>query len=134
MPYLRVRIATANHDDTTASKVAASLTSFAVTDLGKSASAAAVDVQFTDPASWFIGGKPLTATSSSGFVVEIKITEATNSRDDKAKFVRDVFQFMAGEFGDIAKTSYVILQDVASEAWGYGGKTQEYRYITGDAD
>lgn len=133
MPYLRVRIATENPGKHAAQEVATVLTQLAVSDLGKSASAAAVDVQFINPANWFIGGQQLAANQSS-FVVEINITAATNTRDAKAKFVQDAFAAMVAQFPHVAKTSYVLLRDVTSEAWGYGGKTQEFRYITGVTD
>jgi 4-oxalocrotonate tautomerase len=133
MPYLRVRIATPQQN-ITSQQVATMLTNLAVTTLGKNAGAAAVDVRFTDSKDWFIGGHALTESGESSFFVEIKITEATNSRDDKAAFVKATFEGMAKLFPKVATTSYVVLQDVTSESWGYGGKTQEYRYVTGDAD
>ncbi|KRK98717.1 4-oxalocrotonate tautomerase [Secundilactobacillus odoratitofui DSM 19909 = JCM 15043] len=133
MPYLRVRVATAQKDIST-QQIAKGLTDLAVTKLGKAADVAAVDVKFTSPDDWFIGGQSLTETHQTGFFTEIKITEATNTRDEKATFVKAVFDFMAKLYGDLAKTSYVVLQDVASEAWGYGGLTQEYRYIQPNQD
>ncbi|HJE86932.1 tautomerase family protein [Levilactobacillus brevis] len=133
MPYLRVRIASATQD-VTSQQVATMLTKLAVEKLGKNASAAAVDVHFTKPEDWFIGGHALCEIGETSFFVEIKITEATNSRDDKAAFVKATFEEMVKLFPKVATTSYVVLQDVASESWGYGGKTQEYRYVTGDAD
>lgn len=133
MPYLRVRVATAQKDIST-QQIAKGLTDLAVTKLGKAADVAAVDVKLTSPDDWFIGGQSLTETHQTSFFTEIKITEATNTRDEKAAFVKAVFDFMTKLYGDLAKTSYVVLQDVASEAWGYGGLTQEYRYILPDQD
>jgi 4-oxalocrotonate tautomerase len=134
MPYLRVRIATSKKEADFSQKVATMLTQLAVSKLGKNAAAAAVDVKLANPADWFIGGRPLIETEESSFFVEVKITSATNSRDDKAAFVRAVYDQMTQLLGKVAKTSYVVLQDVASDSWGYGGKTQEYRYISGDTD
>ncbi|MYV17685.1 tautomerase family protein [Furfurilactobacillus milii] len=133
MPYLRVRIASPK-TTVTAQKVAAMLTQLAVDKLGKAGPVAAVDVHFTDPNEWFIGAKSVAETNETSFFVEIKITESTNSRDDKAAFVKATFEQMSQLFPNIASTSYVVLQDVASDSWGYGGKTQEFRYITGDAN
>ena len=100
--------------------------------IGKAASVAAVDVKFSDPAQWFIGGQPLTEVGQSSFCVDIKVTAGTNSRDDKAAFIRAVFKQMVAILGPITPTSYVVVQDVAADSWGYGGKTQAYRYISGD--
>ncbi|HAT55065.1 MAG TPA: 4-oxalocrotonate tautomerase [Lactobacillus sp.] len=129
MPYLRVRIAS-HKNSVSSQEVANTLTNLAVKVLGKAQEAVAVDVHFSDPADWFIAGKSLTSRKQTSFFVEIKITEATNNRDEKAEFVKETFAEMARLFPDVAETSYVVLQDVASEAWGYGGKTQEFRYIS----
>lgn len=48
MPYLRVRIASAN-TTITSQQIATNLTRLAVDVLGKDAAVAAVDVKFTDP-------------------------------------------------------------------------------------
>lgn len=128
MPYLRVRIASAN-TTITSQQIATNLTQLAVDVLGKDAAVAAVDVKFTDPSDWFVGGKSLPQLNQTSFYVEIKITEATNTRDQKAAFVKQVFDTFAKLYGNVTPTSYVVLHDVASDAWGYGGKTQEYRYI-----
>lgn len=127
MPYLRVRVATADQK-VTAAQIATQLTQLAVSVLGKNASVAAVDVQFQDPKQWFIGGQALKPDQSS-FFIEVKITSSTNSRDDKATFVKAAYQAMADLLPNVQPTSYIVLQDVASDSWGYGGLTQEFRYI-----
>ncbi|WP_252898562.1 tautomerase family protein [Secundilactobacillus odoratitofui] len=66
MPYLRVRVATAQKDIST-QQIAKGLTDLAVTKLGKAADVAAVDVKFTSPDDWFIGGQSLTETHQTGF-------------------------------------------------------------------
>ncbi|WP_262316711.1 tautomerase family protein [Lacticaseibacillus parakribbianus] len=131
MPYLRVRLATASHTPATTAKVAQALTQLVVTKLGKNAAAAAVDIRYRDPASWFIGGQALTATHQSSFFVEVKVTSGTNTRADKAAFVQAVFAAMQRLLGPIAATSYVVVTDVPGSDWGYGGKTQSFRYETG---
>ncbi len=131
MPYLRVRIASSNKEITD-STIAKELTNLAVTKLGKVAKAAAVDIHHSDPAQWFIGGESLQNLDQTSFFVEIKITESTNIRDQKAAFVKAVFDQMSAWFKNISKTSYVVIQDVASDSWGFGGKTQEYRYMFPD--
>ncbi|MFT8324019.1 tautomerase family protein [Oenococcus sicerae] len=131
MPYLRVRIASSNKEITD-STIGKELTNLAVTKLGKAAKAAAVDIYHSAPAQWFIGGESLQSLDQTSFFVEIKITESTNTRDQKAAFVKAVFNQMSAWFQNISKTSYVVVQDVASDSWGFGGKTQEYRYMFPD--
>ncbi len=33
--------------------------------------------------------------------------------------------------GRLNPASYIVVQDVRADAWGYAGETQEYRYIKG---
>lgn len=128
MPYLRVRI-TGSNKEITDSAIAEELTNLAVAKLGKAAKDAAVDIHRSDPAQWFIGGESLQSLDQTSFFVEIKITKSTNTRDQKAAFVRAVFEQMSAWFKNISKTSYVVVQDISSDSWGFGGKTQEYRYM-----
>lgn len=131
MPYLRVRIVGSNKEITD-STIAKQLTNISVTKLGKASKDAAVDIHHSDPAQWFISGKSLQSLDQTSFFVEIKITESTNTRDQKAAFVKAVFDQMSIWFKNISKTSYVVVQDIASDSWGFGGKTQEYRYMFPD--
>ncbi|MCI1983834.1 MAG: tautomerase family protein [Bifidobacteriaceae bacterium] len=129
MPYLRVRVASTPRR-TTAGEIAHLLTRLAVDTLHKSENAVAIDLRFTDPENWFVGGKSLSERQESSFFIEIKLTDGTNSRDEKALFIRQAFKGMAMILGKISDTSYIVAHDVSSDSWGYGGKTQEYRYIS----
>lgn len=129
MPYLRVRIASENQE-VGIQKMAQKLTELAVNDLGKVADVAVVDIQYVNPKNWFVGGKSSAELGETGFFLEIKITEATNLREQKAQFVKNVFGEFTNWFGTLSKASYVVVQDIDSDSWGYGGKTQEYRYIS----
>lgn len=130
MPYIRVRIAT-NQTEHPTTKVAQMVTNLAVQALGKNAAAAVADVQFKDPSTWFVGGESMATTHQTGFYVEIKVTAGTNNRDQMADFVHQVYAQMQDIFGDVANTSYVVVHSVDSANWGYGGQTQEYRYVKG---
>lgn len=125
MPYLNVRLATPE-SATTAQAVATLLTDLAVNVLGKQADVAAVDIQFADPKRWFVGGQPVTAQT---FYLEVKLTAGTNTRDEKARFIAEAFAGLKHLLGQVTPTSYIVLQDVNADDWGFGGQTQGYRYI-----
>jgi 4-oxalocrotonate tautomerase len=36
---------------------------------------------------------------------------------------------MAGLIGQLHETSYIVVDEVAAAAWGFGGETQEFRFI-----
>jgi 4-oxalocrotonate tautomerase len=129
MPYLRVSISE-NKSQNVSNQVAQLLTGLAVEVLGKQESAVSVDINYTKNENWFVGGKQVESDTAT-FFIEIKVTEGTNTRDEKAQFVQDAFTGMEKILGKIDPTSYIVLHDVNSDSWGYGGKTQEYRYIKG---
>ncbi|CAJ1184671.1 tautomerase family protein [Companilactobacillus nantensis] len=123
MPYINVRIADKKSQET-ASAVATLLTNLAHTELKKNREVAAVDVQFAEY--WFVGGKNI---DKKTFYIEIKVTAGTNTRDEKAKFIQQAYEGMKNILGGVTSTSYIVVKDVAPDDWGFGGKTQGYRYI-----
>ncbi|WP_461240640.1 tautomerase family protein [Paucilactobacillus sp. N302-9] len=128
MPYLRVRIAS-NKKKISKNKIASELTDLTTAILEKSREVVATDIQITDADSWFIGGQPLSKGNQTSFFMEIKITQSTNTRQQKADYIKAVFKLFQQNFANLSDTSYIVLHDVPSDSWGYGGKTQEYRYI-----
>ncbi|MBT1181208.1 tautomerase family protein [Bifidobacterium sp. CP2] len=130
MPYIRARIA-GDESSQTAARVAQLLTDLAVGTLGKQRDVVSVDVDFANPAHWFVGGESAEQWHEATFYVEIKITEGTNTKNDKALFVQCTFDVMKDILGEVSEASYVVVQDVRPDSWGFGGLTQEYRYIAG---
>jgi 4-oxalocrotonate tautomerase len=128
MPYLNANIAAVSNDDTR-TKVALCLTDLTASLLHKKRELTAVNVHFNEPAQWFIGGQSMQATEQTTFYVEIKVTEGTNTKNEKAHFVAQVFSAMEALLGKLAPASYVVITEVRADAWGYEGLTQEQRYI-----
>ncbi len=75
---------------------------------------------------WFIGGEPSQAT----FALTIKVTAATNTKDEKAAYIAAVMEAMETALGPLHSASYVVIEEIGADSWGYGGLTQEERYIT----
>jgi 4-oxalocrotonate tautomerase len=64
-----------------------------------------------------------------GVYFDIKIVDGTNTKDEKSRYNAECFAFFASLLGNLHPESYIHIEDVRAEAYGYGGKTQEYRYI-----
>jgi 4-oxalocrotonate tautomerase len=64
----------------------------------------------------------------SSFYFDIKITDETNTKMEKEQYIREAFAGFAGILGEIHEESYIYVQDVRAASYGYGGRTQEYRY------
>ena len=55
--------------------------------------------------------------------------DSTNTKDEKAAYVAAAFEGFSRLLGDLHEESYIHIQDVRADAYGYGGRTQEFRYI-----
>ena len=96
--------------------------------LGKQLPVIAVTVQYFPADSWFIGGQTLAELGKSAFHLDISITDETNTKAEKARYLRAVYEAMAELRPDLHEVSYVYLIDARAAAYGYGGKTQEFRH------
>ena len=88
----------------------------------------AVVIDHVDPRDWFIAGKSLAELKMNSFYFDIKVVDETNTKAEKAKFVAEAFEAFGRILGDLHPESYVYVQDVRGSAYGYGGRTQEYRH------
>jgi 4-oxalocrotonate tautomerase len=75
-----------------------------------------------------VGGKLLSDQNMNSFYFDIKITDETNTKDEKARYINEAFEGFARILGNLHEESYIYAQDVRAASYGYGGKTQEYRY------
>lgn len=87
-----------------------------------------IAISYIDPVHWIVGGETLTKQKKSSVYLDIKITDETNSKSEKAAFIKAVFKSFEGLLGDLHHESYIYVEDVRAAAYGYGGLTQEYRY------
>jgi len=96
--------------------------------LGKQLPVIAITVQYIPAEAWFIGGRSLAELGQTAFHLDISITDETNTKAEKAKYLREVYQAMARLRPKLHEVSYVYLIDARAAAYGYGGKTQEFRH------
>lgn len=99
--------------------------------LRKQRNVTSIALDFVPREHWIVGGASLAAQGKSSFYLDIKVVSGTNTKDEKAAYVAAVFKAFDELLGELHPESYVYVHDVAAEAYGYGGLTQEYRYIQG---
>ena len=132
MPILSVRLCTDRTPDTSR-RIAAALTDLTGEILGKKRELTAVAIEYVAPSEWFIAGVEQTAHRPGTFSLDIKITEGTNTKDEKAHYIGRAFAAVERIIGELAEASYIVIHEVRGDAWGYQGQTQEFRYIRGKA-
>jgi 4-oxalocrotonate tautomerase len=109
-------------------KIAAILLELTTRILRKDPRVTAIAIDYIDPADWIVGGASLAAQHKSSVYFDIKITDETNTKAEKAQYIREAFAAFANLLGNLHEESYIYVQDVRAAAYGYGGLTQEFRY------
>lgn len=127
MPILTVKISGKKSPELTR-KVGHLLMELTDRILKKKPEVTAIVIDFVDPDTWFVGGKLLSEAGMNSFYLDIKITDETNTKDEKAQYIKEVFEGFGRFLGSLHEESYVYVQDVRAGTYGFGGKTQEYRY------
>ena len=127
MPILNVKVSAAKSPELTRS-IAAMLIELTTTILGKDPQVTSIAIDYVDPDSWIVAGVPLSEQGKSSFYFDIKITDETNTKSEKAAYIRAAFDGFARILGNLHDESYIYVQDVRAASYGYGGRTQEYRY------
>ena len=131
MPLITVTYATPHKTTVSKAAVAAEVSRLSSSILGKDPKVTAVIVSETDPADWFCGGRSLAEHKLASFWLDIHITDGTNTKDEKAAYLAALFQRMGDLLGPLHEESYAHVDEVKGDAYGFGGLTQERRYIAG---
>ena len=127
MPILNVKVSAKRAHDITMS-ISTMLLELTSRILHKDPAVTSIAIEYVDPEDWFIAGKTLVEHGKSSFYFDIKITDETNSKSEKAQYIEEAFRGFSRILGDLHHESYVYVQDVRATSYGFGGKTQEYRY------
>lgn len=127
MPILNVKVS-ATKSPVLISQISELLLDLTTRILRKKREVTAIAIDFVDQDSWIVGGVPLSAQNKHSFYFDIKITDETNTKDEKARYIAEAFAGFAAILGDLHEESYIHVEDVRAASYGYGGRTQEYRY------
>ena len=96
--------------------------------LGKKKEVTSIAIEYVDHDSWFVGGELLIESGKNSFYFDIKVTDETNTKDEKARYIKEAFEGFKSILGNLHDESYIYVQDVRATSYGYGGLSQEYRY------
>jgi 4-oxalocrotonate tautomerase len=88
----------------------------------------AITIDYVDPDDWIVGGRSLREQGKSSFYFDIKVVDETNTKTEKAQYIREVFAAFEKLLGSLHEESYVYIQDVRPTAYGFSGRTQEARF------
>lgn len=127
MPILNVKVSAKKSPELTR-EISELLLDLTTRILGKKREVTAIAIDFVDRDSWVVGGELLSEQNRNSFYFDIKITDETNTKDEKARYIKEAFAGFERILGNLHEESYIYVQDVKAASYGYGGYTQEYRY------
>ncbi|WP_433935853.1 tautomerase family protein [Sorangium cellulosum] len=128
MPILNVKIS-AQPSPELVRQVTETLLDLTTRILHKKRELTAITFDFVRPEHWVVGGRTLAEQGKRSFYFDIKIVDGTNTKDEKAAYVAAAFEAFARLLGELHDESYIHVHDVRADAYGYGGLTQETRYV-----
>jgi 4-oxalocrotonate tautomerase len=132
MPILNVKISRPAEPALTRA-VADTLLELTTRLLHKKRELTSIAIEYVPREQWVVGGSTLAEQGKNSFYFDIKIVDGTNTKTEKAQYIAECFAAFRALLGDLHEESYIHVQDVRADAYGFGGRTQEYRYIKGAA-
>ncbi|MDQ2990623.1 MAG: 4-oxalocrotonate tautomerase [Pseudomonadota bacterium] len=127
MPILNVKVSAAKSPELTR-QISDLLLELTTRILKKDRRVTAIAIDFIDHDCWVVGGSLLSEQGKNSFYFDIKVTDETNTKDEKAQYIREAFDGFARILGNLHDESYIYVQDVRATSYGYAGLTQEHRY------
>ena len=127
MPIINVKVSAKKSSEMTRA-IASTLFELTGRILKKKQEVTSIAISYIDTDDWIVGGKSLAELGKASFYFDIKITDETNTKAEKAQYIAESFAAFRELLGELHEVSYIHVEDVRAAAYGYGGLTQEYRY------
>ena len=127
MPIINVKVSAQKSKELT-EEIAELLLDLTTRILKKKRTVTAITIDYVDHDSWVVGGELLSKSGKNSFYFDIKITDETNTKDEKAAYIKEAFAGFERILGNLHEESYIHVDDVRAASYGYGGYTQEFRY------
>lgn len=130
MPFVNVVVA-GRPDPALSARIAGTVAELTNRHLGKDPSVTAVAVSYVAPDHWFVAGRSLASAGLASYWLDIKVTDATNTKDEIETYIAALYTRMGELLSGVHEESYALVDAVPAAAYGYGGKTQEHRFVAG---
>lgn len=128
MPTLQLKVSPIQNPER-CQALASALTALSTQLLGKRDEVTAVIIEELPAARWHVGSR---AAQHPTALLEISITQGSNTPEEKAAFIKAAFnelqRQLGGHSGALENASYVIVREFPASDWGYGGITQLSRH------
>jgi 4-oxalocrotonate tautomerase len=124
MPFVNIKVAGASLAPEQILRLQTEATRLMAEVMHKKFELTAVLVEQLDAARWTVGATAVRAAAH----LDVKVTAGTNTPEDKRRFVSEAVRLLRSVIGPtLNPVCYVVVHEVAADAWGYGGRTQADR-------
>src|SRR4029078_5054825 len=134
MPLITVTYSSFRKAPSLKAEIASAVSDLTARILRKDPKVTAVIVKSVDAADWFAGGKSLAEQRLASFWLDVHVSEGTNTKDEKAAYLAALFKRMGELLGPLHEESYAHVDEVKGDSYGFGGLTQERRYLAGQLE
>ncbi len=134
MPLINIIYASRRRSPALKKEIAEAVTELTARILRKDPKVTAVIVSEAEAANWFVGGASLAEQGLASYWIDVHVSEGTNTKDEKAAYLAAVFERMAELIGPLHHETYLHVDEVRADAYGFGGLSQERRYIAATLD
>ena len=131
MPLITVSYTSSRQSPSLKAEIASAVSELTAEILHKDPKVTAIIVKSVDASDWFAGGKSLAEQKLASYWIDIHVSEGTNTKDEKAAYLAALFKRMGELLGPLHTESYAHVDEVRGDVYGFGGLTQERRYIAG---
>ncbi|WP_321369083.1 tautomerase family protein [uncultured Desulfuromusa sp.] len=126
MPYINIRVGS-RLNSLQKSNIQNRTTDLMNRVMGKRREVTVVHIDESVPALWAVDGKGLKEEAPVAVYVDIKVTQGTNSAEEKAQMIARTVTMLKEEIGAIQEACYVLINDIPANSWGYDGISQAER-------
>ena len=128
MPMINLKIS-GKDDPALAKELAKNITTLTKDILYKRSEVTVVTVSFIPDYLWFVNSESLSELQQKSFHLTIKISDSTNLKDDKSKYIDAIHKSLNSILGNIHPISYTAIEEMKADAYGYEGLTIEFKII-----
>jgi 4-oxalocrotonate tautomerase len=128
MPIIDLKIS--GHENTAlAQELSKDITRITKEVLNKKPEVTVITLSFVPTNLWFVNSVSLAELKTSSFHLNIKISDSTNLKIDKANYIKAIHNSLESHLGRIHPVSYTAIQEMKADSYGYEGLTIEYKFI-----
>ena len=124
MPFIRITVLGPTLTSEQIRRILQGTTDLMVAVMRKPVEGVAVLVEQVIQSAWSIAGQPMSVAAH----VEATVAQNTNTPDEKARFIAEMWSLLRSALGpELREETYIVVHEIDTKAYGRGGLTRAER-------